>query len=77
MSSDVGRRHGSDLAVLWLQHRPASAAMVQPLAWEIPYATLEVHPSPLPKKGKGLAQTFSQTCYTNGQQANENDAQCH
>ena len=31
-------RCGSDLAFLWLQHRPAPAAPIRPLAWELPYA---------------------------------------
>ena len=35
----VGCRHGSDLELLWLWHRPASAAPIRPLAWEPPYAT--------------------------------------
>ena len=34
----VGRRWGSDLALLRLWHRPVSAAPIQPLAWESPYA---------------------------------------
>ena len=36
MSCGVGRRHGSDLAWLWLWHRLAS--LIRPLAWEPPYA---------------------------------------
>ena len=39
MSCGVGRRRGSDSALLWLWHRPVTAALVQPLAWEPPYAT--------------------------------------
>ena len=35
----VGRRHGSDLALLWLWYRPADTTPIQPLAWESPYAT--------------------------------------
>ena len=35
----VGRRHGSDPALLWLWHRPVATAPIQPLAWEPPYAT--------------------------------------
>ena len=27
-----------DLALLWLWCRPASVALIQPLAWELPYA---------------------------------------
>ena len=38
MSSGVGRRHGLDLALLWLWRRPAAAALIRPLAWEPPYA---------------------------------------
>ena len=26
-----------DLALLWLWHRPAATALIQPLAWELPY----------------------------------------
>ena len=38
MSCGIGRRHGSDLALLWLWRRPADAAPIQTLAWEPPYA---------------------------------------
>ena len=34
----VGRRHGSDLALLWLWHRPAATALIRLLAWEPSYA---------------------------------------
>ena len=34
----VGHRHGSDLALLGLWHRPAAVALIGPLAWEPPYA---------------------------------------
>ena len=36
MSCGVGHRHGSDPA--WLWHRLAATALIQPLAWEPPYA---------------------------------------
>ena len=36
--SGVGCRHGLDLALLWLWCRPAATALIQPLAWEPPYA---------------------------------------
>ena len=39
MSCGVGRRRGSDLALLWLWCRPVAAALIRPLAWEPPYAT--------------------------------------
>ena len=38
MSFGVGYRHGSALALLWLWHRLAATAMIQPLAWEPPCA---------------------------------------
>ena len=34
----MGRRRGSDLALPWLWHRPAATTLIQPLAWEPPYA---------------------------------------
>ena len=39
MSCGVGGRHGLDLALLWLWHRPVATAPIGPLAWEPPYAT--------------------------------------
>ena len=38
MSYGLGCGHGSDLALLWLWHRPVAAAPIRPLAWEPPYA---------------------------------------
>ena len=38
MSCGIGRRLGSDLALLWLWCRPAAEAPIIPLAWEPPYA---------------------------------------
>ena len=38
MSCGVGRRQGSDLALLWLWRRPAVTAPIRPLAWVPPYA---------------------------------------
>ena len=38
MSSGVGQRLGSDLASLWLWHRPAGVAAFRPLGREPPYA---------------------------------------
>ena len=41
MTCGVGRRQGSDLVLLWLRlwHRLTAVALIQPLAWELPYAT--------------------------------------
>ena len=38
MSCGVGHRHGSDPALLWLWRRVAAPALIQPVAWESPYA---------------------------------------
>ena len=38
MSCGVGRRRGSDPALLWLWHRLAATASIRPLAWEPPHA---------------------------------------
>ena len=39
MSCGVGHRHGLGPMLLWLWHRLVAAALIQPLAWEPPYAT--------------------------------------
>ena len=39
MSCGVGRRCGSDMALLWLWRRPVATAPIRPLAWEPPYAS--------------------------------------
>ena len=38
MSCGVGSRHGSHPTLWWLWCRPEAAALIQPLAWEPPYA---------------------------------------
>jgi len=38
MNCGVGCRRGLDPALLWLWHRPAAAAAIRPLAWELPHA---------------------------------------
>ena len=55
MSSDVGRRCGLDLAWLWC--RPAAAAPIQPLDWEIAYvarAAVKKKKRKKERKKKGL-----------------------
>ena len=37
MSCGVGRRHGSDLVLLWLWRRLTAIAPMRPLAWELPH----------------------------------------
>ena len=39
MSCGVGSRCGLDPGLLWLWHRSVAIAQVQPLAWELSYAT--------------------------------------
>lgn len=39
MSCGVGFRCGLDPALLWLWCRPVAVVLIQPLAWEFPYAT--------------------------------------
>ena len=38
MSCSVGHRCGLDLALLWLWCRLPAAALIRPLAWELPFA---------------------------------------
>ena len=38
VSYGVGRRHGSDLALLWLCRKLVATAPIRPLAWEPPCA---------------------------------------
>ena len=38
VSCGVSRRRGLDVALLWVWSRPAATALIQPLAWEPPYA---------------------------------------
>ena len=47
VSCGVGRRHGLDPVLLWLWRRPATTALIIPLAWEPPYAA-----GGSPRKGK-------------------------
>ena len=42
MSCDIGRRHSSDPVSLWLWYRLAAVALIQPLAWDPPYAVVGV-----------------------------------
>ena len=37
MSCGVGHRGGLDPALLWLERRLAATALIQPLAWKLPY----------------------------------------
>ena len=52
MSCGVGHRRSSDPALLWLWCRPAAAAPIPPLAWELPYAAGAALKSKKKKKKK-------------------------
>ena len=54
MSCGVGRIHGSDLALLWLWHRPVAIALIRPLAWEPPCAAEVAQEKVKKKKGKKM-----------------------
>ena len=51
MSCGVGHRHGLDPASLWLWYRPAVAALIRSLAWELSNAT-DVAPKKAKKEKK-------------------------
>lgn len=38
MSCGIGSRCSLDAELLWWWHRPAAVELIQPLAWELPYA---------------------------------------
>ena len=40
VSCDVVLSHGSGPTLLWLWHRLAAIALIRPLAWLLPYATV-------------------------------------
>ena len=52
MSCGVGRGYGLDPELLWLEKRPAAAAAIQPLAWELPYALGAALKNPKKKERK-------------------------
>ena len=58
MSCGVGLRWGLYLRLLWLWHRPESAAPIQPLGWEPPYAV-----GAALKKKKNLVYLYCITVY--------------
>ena len=44
-----------DLVLLWLWYRPAATALIQPIAWELPYAA----DAALIRKGKKTKKTLN------------------
>ena len=59
MSCGVGHRHGSDLVLLWLWCRPEATALIQPLAWETPYALGAALKKQKQKKQKPCHKSFT------------------
>ena len=54
MSCGIGLRRSLDLALLWLWYRPMATALIQPLAWEPPYAVgMALEKAKGQKKGGG------------------------
>ena len=51
----VGHRLGWDPTLLWLWCKPAAIALIQPLAWEFPYAAGAALKSTKAKKEKRKA----------------------
>ena len=58
MSCGVGGRRGSDPSLLWLWCKPASAAVIRPLVWELPYAEGAALKRPPPKKKRCLGVSW-------------------
>ena len=58
MRCGVGRRCGSELALLWLWHRPAATAPIQPLAWN--FHMMQYGPKKKKKRAEGLNRRFSE-----------------
>ena len=58
MSCGVGRRRSSGLMWLWLWRRPKAAPLIQPLAWELPYAMGAALKSKKKKKKKAGCWIF-------------------
>ena len=58
MSCGVGHRCGSDPSLLCLWCRPADTTPIQPLAWELTYATGAALKRPKKKKKADLILTY-------------------
>ena len=60
MSSGVGHRHGSDLALLWLWCRPEAADPIGSLVWEPPDAAHVALKRPKKKKREIVNEYYEQ-----------------
>ena len=73
----MGHRHGSNLTLLWLWHRPAAVAPIGPLAWEPPYAAVlalkrQETKNKNKKQNKTLARCVLENAYLAGGRRAEN-----
>ena len=59
VSGGVGHRFSSDPLLLWLWCRPAAAALIQPLAWELPCARGAAQKKQKKKKKKKSCPTVN------------------
>ena len=59
MSCGVGRRRSLDPALLWPWCRPVATALIQPLAWESPYAAVAAQEMAKRQKKKKLVKIKS------------------
>ena len=59
MSCGVAYRRSSDLALLWLWHKPAATSLIRPLAWELPPAVGEA------LKRQSINQSINQSFFFN------------
>ena len=66
MSCGVGRRHGSDLALLWLWCRLAETAQIRPLDWEPPYVAGVALKGQKEKKKKIKISYFLKVAFSKG-----------
>ena len=62
----VSNSISSDLALLWLWHRPAATAPIGPLAWEPPYATGAAPEKAKKQKKKQQKKEFQHTNFGEG-----------
>ena len=60
MGCGIGCRHGSDPTLLWLWHRPVTAAPIRPLAWEPPHAMGAALDKAKPKKNQNKIRRVQQ-----------------
>ena len=68
MSCGVGHTPSSDPTLLWLWCRLAPTSPIQPLAWELPYATGEALKNQKKKKKKKKPKKLSSQAKALGQQ---------